>query len=49
MVRTSLDVDWFGTVRGRLGASYDRLLGYGTGGIAFGGVKTSIHVTDAPV
>jgi outer membrane immunogenic protein len=34
----SLDVDWFGTVRGRIGAAFDHLLIYGTGGIAFGGV-----------
>lgn len=45
---TSLDVDWFGTVRGRLGANFDRLLVYGTGGIAFGGVKTSMDVTEPP-
>lgn len=43
---TSLDVDWFGTVRGRLGASFDRLLVYGTGGVAFGGVDTSMDATE---
>src|SRR4051812_12723213 len=30
-------IDWFGTVRGRLGYAIDRLLVYGTGGFAFGG------------
>ena len=29
-------VDWFGTVRGRVGLTFDRLLVYGTGGFAYG-------------
>ena len=34
-------VDWFGTARARIGfAATDRLLVFGTGGLAFGGVKT---------
>jgi outer membrane immunogenic protein len=33
------DLDWFGTVRGRLGYTLDRSLIYFTGGLAFGGVK----------
>jgi outer membrane immunogenic protein len=32
------DIDYFGTVRGRLGYAFDRLLVYGTGGFAYGGV-----------
>lgn len=28
-------VDWFGTVRGRIGYTWDRMMLYGTGGIAF--------------
>ncbi len=32
---------WDGTVRGRLGYAYDRFLFYGTGGVAFGDVKSS--------
>jgi outer membrane immunogenic protein len=43
---TSLDVDWFGTVRGRLGVAFDRLLIYGTGGVAFGGVDTSLDAIE---
>jgi len=40
-------IDWFGTLRGRLGVlvSPTALL-YGTGGLAFGGVKVSGTVTD---
>ena len=30
-------IDWFGTVRGRLGYAIDRMMIYGTGGFAFGG------------
>jgi outer membrane immunogenic protein len=30
-------IDWFGTVRGRVGYAWDRLLVYGTGGLAYGG------------
>ncbi len=35
------EMDWFGTVRGRLGYTFDRALVYGTGGFAFGDVKNS--------
>jgi outer membrane immunogenic protein len=35
----STQVDWFGTLRGRLGYSLDRTLLYVTGGLAFGHVK----------
>jgi outer membrane immunogenic protein len=37
------DVQWFGTVRGRLGYAAGPWLVYGTGGVAFGNVKTSIE------
>jgi outer membrane immunogenic protein len=30
-------IDWFGTVRGRLGYAIDRMMIYGTGGFAYGG------------
>ncbi|MDB5510938.1 MAG: porin [Enterovirga sp.] len=29
-------IDWFGTVRGRIGYAWDRMLVYGTGGFAYG-------------
>ncbi len=35
-------MEWFGTVRGRLGYSIGSTLFYGTGGFAYGNVKTSI-------
>jgi outer membrane immunogenic protein len=35
-------MDWFGTVRGRIGYSFDRALVYGTGGFAYGNVNQSI-------
>ena len=34
---SSQGIDWFGTVRGRLGFAFDRALVYGTGGFAYGG------------
>jgi outer membrane immunogenic protein len=33
------ELDWLGTVRLRLGAAFDRLLVYGTGGLAYGHVE----------
>ena len=33
------EVEWFGTLRARLGYAFDTLLVYGTGGAAFGKVK----------
>jgi outer membrane immunogenic protein len=42
--RTSIgtaEIDWFGTVRGRLGFAWDRLLVYGTAGAIFANVTTS--------
>src|SRR5262249_119524 len=37
------EVEWFGTIRGRLGYAWDRALLYGTGGVAYGSVKS--HAT----
>jgi outer membrane immunogenic protein len=39
--RASLDVEWFGTLRGRLGYAWDRTLIYVTGGLAFGEVSNT--------
>jgi len=39
-------VDWFGTVRGRLGYSLGRTLIYGTGGFAYGDVRQHAFATD---
>src|SRR5215216_2657461 len=33
--RDNRSLDWFATVRGRLGWAFDRLLVYGTGGVVF--------------
>lgn len=38
-------LDWFGTVRARLGYGFDRLLVYGTGGFAYGKVKGDVDVS----
>lgn len=38
-------LDWFGTVRGRLGYSYGGSLIYATGGFAYGGVRDSLIQT----
>jgi outer membrane immunogenic protein len=40
VAQTSLD--WFGTVRARLGYAIDNVLLYGTGGLAFGGVHDKL-------
>lgn len=37
VVGTRDRLNWFGTIRGRLGFAWDRLLVYGTGGFAYGG------------
>jgi outer membrane immunogenic protein len=39
------DLEYFGTVRGRLGYAIDASLLYFTGGFAFGGVKDTLSVT----
>ena len=37
--RTTSEIDWFGTVRGRLGWTNGPMLFYGTGGLAYGKVS----------
>ena len=44
---TSVSNPWNATVRGRLGYSMDRYLIYGTGGVAFGGVKATGGPTES--
>lgn len=39
------NVDWFGTVRGRLGYAFDGTLLYATGGFAYGGVSNRFVAT----
>jgi outer membrane immunogenic protein len=43
-----MNVDWFGTVRGRVGYAFDRALVYATGGFAYGNVDTSLSAPAAP-
>jgi outer membrane immunogenic protein len=38
------DLDYLGTVRGRLGYAWDRTLIYGTGGLAYGGVNNRVDL-----
>ncbi len=40
--RTSLD--YLGTVRGRVGVAFDRVLVYGTGGLAYGNLETGANL-----
>lgn len=42
-------LQWFGTVRGRVGYSLGSTLFYGTGGLAYGDVKTRIQQFDTAV
>lgn len=49
IVSTGRDhIDWFGTVRGRVGVTFDNVLLYGTGGLAYGGVKSSLTLIATP-
>jgi outer membrane immunogenic protein len=43
------DVDWFSTVRGRLGFANGPFLVYGTGGLAVAGIDNRIHFTNGSV
>jgi len=40
------DLDWFGTVRGRVGYAWDRFLVFATGGLAFGEIRNSFSYID---
>lgn len=41
------NIEWFGTVRGRIGYALDRVLIYATGGLAYGEVKIVGNATDS--
>lgn len=41
-----VNIDWFGTVRGRLGWAFGPWLIYGTGGFAYAGVNDSFYFSD---
>ena len=45
-VQEEKNLDWFGTVRGRLGYAANSTLFYVTGGFAYGGVKDSFKFTN---
>jgi outer membrane immunogenic protein len=44
----AVDLDWFGTARLRAGAAFDRLLVYGTGGLAVGRASMTLGDVDLP-
>ena len=44
----SSELDWFGTVRGRIGYAWNTVLIYATGGLAYGGVSDRATVGTAP-
>jgi outer membrane immunogenic protein len=44
----SQSIDWFGTVRGRVGWTFDRALIYATGGLIYGRVTASQNVVFGP-
>jgi outer membrane immunogenic protein len=39
------ELNWFGTLRGRIGYTFDQTLVYFTGGLAYGGMKDTLSVT----
>jgi outer membrane immunogenic protein len=41
-------LNWFGTVRGRLGYAWNTFMLYGTGGLAYGGVSDSAGTQTVP-
>lgn len=43
----SNSLDYFGTVRGRLGGAFDRFMVYGTGGLAYGGTRSTVSSFDS--
>src|SRR5262245_13610125 len=45
-VDTKNHVGWFGTLRPRIGYTWDRTLVYATGGVAFGSIRHGLHFAD---
>jgi outer membrane immunogenic protein len=45
LATANYSLQWFSTLRGRVGVTFDRVVFYGTGGLAVAGIKTDI--TDA--
>jgi len=43
-IATNTSADIQGSIRGKIGVAWDRLMIYGTGGVAFGGFNTSFNV-----
>jgi outer membrane immunogenic protein len=41
-------IDWFGTLRGRIGLAANNVLFYGTGGLAYGGTNSSVSLLATP-
>lgn len=46
-ISTGTEMKYFGTVRGRFGYAFDRVLVYGTGGYAYGSEDTKLNVNPA--
>ena|SRR3974390_883596 len=46
---TNAKIDWYGTLRGRLGAAQGPVLFYGTGGLAYGNVDLNSSVSANPL
>ncbi len=42
------DMEFLGTVRGRIGLAFDRVMVYGTGGLAYGDVSNRVSLTFTP-
>jgi outer membrane immunogenic protein len=47
-VTASARIDWLASVRGRIGWAFGNFLAYGTGGVAFTQIKTSISFVPGP-
>lgn len=48
-ISAGTELTYFGTVRGRLGYAFDRVLVYGTGGFAYGSAETKLSIAPSVV